>query len=245
MKKIVEVINLNLFLNGQQILENINLSIEEGDFLAIIGPNGGGKTSLLKCVLGFLKASSGEINLFGKRLSNFKDWHKIGYVPQRSIDYYIKLNPLTVKEFLELPARVYRQKLDYHRLMDLIHLFGLRDLLSYKLSQLSFGQIQRAQIVQALSLSPEILFLDEPTVGLDFMNQKALYDLLNQFTLEGLTVVVVTHETWLLHKGIMKVACLNRRLYFHGKHEDFCALALSSPEMGISSDYHLISHSHW
>ncbi|MCC6048493.1 MAG: metal ABC transporter ATP-binding protein [Thermodesulfobacterium sp.] len=244
MRRIVEVKGLNLSFNGVKILEDIDLTIEKGDFLAIIGPNGGGKTTLLKCILGFLKPQTGEIKLFGKPIESFRAWEKIGYVPQRSKDYHIKLNPLTVEEFIALPSKLYGVKLNKDKLAKLVKVFGLEDLLTKRLADLSFGQVQRAQIVQALALEPEVLFLDEPTVGLDFMRQKNFYELLTEFNRQGLTIVVITHETWLLHSGISKVACLNRRLYYHGVHEEFCQLAGLAKE-GTFPDFHLIGHEHW
>jgi len=244
LRRIVEVGGLNLSFNGVKILEDIVLTIEKGDFLAIIGPNGGGKTTLLKCILGFLKPQTGEIKLFGKPIESFREWEKIGYVPQRSKDYHIKLNPLTVEEFIALPSKLYGVKLNQDRLSELSKVFSLEDLLAKRLANLSFGQVQRVQIVQALALEPEVLFLDEPTVGLDFMRQKNFYELLTEFNRLGLTIVVITHETWLLHIGISKVACLNRILYYHGVHEEFCQLAGPAKE-GTFPEFHIISHDHW
>jgi len=244
LKRIVEVKGLNLSFNGVKILEDVDLIIEKGDFLAIIGPNGGGKTTLLKCILGFLKPQTGEVKIFGEPIESFRNWAKIGYVPQRSKDYHLKLNPLTVEEFIALPSKLYGVKLNQNKLAELIKIFGLSELLSKRLANLSFGQVQRAQIVQALALEPEVVFLDEPTVGLDFMRQKNFYELLTEFNRQGLTIVVITHETWLLHRGISKVACLNRRLYYHGIHEEFCQLAGLAKE-GTFPDFHLLGHEHW
>ena len=242
--KIVEVKGLTFSFNGVKVLEEIDLTIEKGDFLAIIGPNGGGKTTLLKCILGFLRPQEGDIKLFGVPINSFKEWYKIGYVLQRDKDYHLNLNPLTVKEFILLPSSLYNKEVNQKRLNELIEVFGLSDLLSKKLAHLSFGQIQRAQIVQALALEPEILFLDEPTVGLDFMRQKNFYELMREFNHRGLTIVIITHETWLLHKNITKVACLNRKLYYHGHHDEFCQLAGFS-EKDVIPDFHVLGHDHW
>jgi ABC-type Mn/Zn transport systems, ATPase component len=96
---IIEVQNLCFSYEDHLILENINLKVEKGDFLALIGPNGGGKTTLAKCILGFLTPSKGKIFLWGGEIKNFKDWHKIGYVPQRAGDLIDSLTPLLLKSF--------------------------------------------------------------------------------------------------------------------------------------------------
>jgi len=140
LRRIVEVKGLNLSFNGVKILEDIDLTIEKGDFLAIIGPNGGGKTTLLKCILGFLKPQTGEIKLFGKPIESFREWEKIGYVPQRSKDYHIKLNPLTVEEFIALPSKLYGVKLNQDRLAKLTKVFGLEDLLTKNLPIFLLGR---------------------------------------------------------------------------------------------------------
>lgn len=229
-------------MDGKTLLEDINLEVERGDFLAIIGPNGGGKTTFIRCLLGFLKPQRGKIYLWGKPLSEFKDWYLIGYVPQRAGRNINELFPLTLKEFLSLPSKWYKRPFERSFFEELLEIFGLKDLLDKKISQFSFGQLQRAYIARALVLKPELLILDEPSLGLDFMSQKSFYELLSNFHKKGLTIILITHETWLLTKEVNKVACLNQRLYFHGAHEEFCIFA----ERGLPGfDFHKIEHSHW
>ncbi|MGC9109124.1 MAG: metal ABC transporter ATP-binding protein [Caldimicrobium sp.] len=238
----IQVENLSFFQNGKKILEDISLEIEKGDFLAIIGPNGGGKTTLIKCLLGFIKPQKGKIYLWGKELSNFKDWHLIGYVPQRAGKDLNPMFPLTLREFLHLPALLYKKNLDENYLEELLEIFGLTELLERRITSFSFGQLQRAYIARALVLKPEVLILDEPSVGLDFISQKTFYEILSNFHKKDLTIILVTHETWLLTKEINKVACLNQKLYFHGSHEDFCIFS----EKNLASFYfHKIEHTHW
>lgn len=238
----IRIENLSLFLNGKILLEEINLEVKKGDFLAIIGPNGGGKTTLIRCLLGFLKPQKGEIYLWGKPLTQFKDWHLIGYVPQRAGKNLNQLFPLTLREFLTLPATWYKKNLDKNYFQELLEIFGLKDLLEKKICNLSFGQLQRAYIARALILKPELLILDEPSVGLDFISQKTFYEILSTFHQKGITIILVTHETWLLTKEVNKVACLNQKLYFHGAHEEFCIFA----EKGIPGfPFHKIQHTHW
>lgn len=239
---IIEIKGLYLSLNGKNILENINLQVQRGDFLALIGPNGGGKSTLIRCLLGFLKPQKGEIFLFGKELTKFRDWYKIGYLPQRAGKDINSLLPLTVKEFVFLPSKWYKISPNYEYYMYLIDLFGVKDILNKKLFQLSFGQFQRVYLVRALLLKPELIILDEPSVGLDFISQEVFYQILSTLHKEGLTIVLITHETWLISKEVSKIACLNQRLYYHGEHEEFCVLA----DRGIPGfSYHRIEHTHW
>jgi len=238
----IQIKELYLSFNGKPVLENINLEVKKGDFLAIIGPNGGGKSTLIKCILGFLKPERGEIFLWNKPLKEFRDWHLIGYVPQRAGKNLHNLYPLTLEDFLLLASKIYKRPIKREYLEVLLETFGLKDLLGKKIFHLSFGQLQRAYLVRALLLEPELLILDEPSVGLDFFSQKTFYEVLSQFHKKGLTIILVTHETWLLTKEVNKVACMNQRLYFHGSHPEFCVFA----EKGISYfDFHRIEHTHW
>lgn len=238
----IQVENLTLSFNEKPILEEINLTINQGDFLAIIGPNGGGKSTLIRCLLGFLQPQRGKITLWGEPISTFKHWYKIGYLPQRAGKELLSLNPITLKEFVLLPSKWYKKPVDTSHLKFLIETFGLEELISKKISHLSFGQLQRAYLVRALLLKPEILILDEPSVGLDFVSQEAFYQILSDFHKRGLTIILITHETWLLTREINKVACLNHRLYYHGEHEEFCVLA----KKGITDlPYHRVEHLHW
>lgn len=239
---LISVENLSLYFDSKTVLEDINLRVKKGDYLALIGPNGGGKSTLIRCILGFLKPQKGKIYLWGKENTNFKEWHRIGYVPQRAGELIGGLNPLTVREFICLPSKWYNLSVDSLHLEYLAEKFGIKALLSRKLHQLSFGQLQRAFIVRALSLKPELLILDEPSVGLDFMLQEVFYGFLSEFHRKGLTIILITHETWLISKEVNKVACLNQKLYFHGEHQEFCKLA---EENIYGFPTHVIEHSHW
>lgn len=239
---ILEVENLSYYVNGKIILENITFKVNRGDFLAIIGPNGGGKSTLIRCILGFLKPQRGKISLFGEDITKFHAWYKIGYLPQRAGKDLSSLNPLTVKEFLALPLIWYKRSIDLKYQSYLFDLFGVTAFLEKKLYQLSFGQFQRVYLVRALLLKPELVFLDEPSVGLDFISQETFYKILAELHQKGLTIILITHETWLISKEVTKVACLNQRLFYHGEHKEFCSLA----EKGIPGfEYHRIEHLHW
>ncbi len=239
---LIQVKNLFFAYNRHWVLKNISLEVKKGDFLAIIGPNGGGKSTLVKCMLGLLKPVKGEILLWKEKISRFRAWEKIGYVPQRAGELIDHLNPLTVEEFISLPQKWYSKTIKPQTKELLIDKFGMGHLLKKKLGELSYGQLQRAYIIRALILEPELLILDEPSVGLDFFSQDAFYKVLGELYQQGLTIVLVTHETWLLTKWVNKVACVNQTLFFHGSHESFCTL---STKKEFFSDYHKIEHKHW
>ncbi len=242
---IIEVKNLYFLYGNQIILEDISFKIEKGDFLALIGPNGGGKTTLIKCILNLLKPNKGKIFIWGEENRSFKNWHKIGYVPQRAGDLIDHLTPLTVKDFIFLSFKIYKDFINftnYKLINELAEKFGIKTLLNKKIGELSYGQLQRAYLIKALILNPELLLLDEPFVGLDFFSQEVFYNTLAEFHKKGLTIILVTHETWLLTKWITKVACINQKLYFHGDHESFCVQA---KYLEIFQDRHRIEHIHW
>lgn len=241
-RKMLRIESLYLSLDGKSILEDINLEIKEGDFLALIGPNGGGKSTLIRCILGFLKPNKGNIYLWDKPLETFKEWYKVGYVPQRAGQEINLMNPLTVGEFLELPFLWYKLRVDKDHLSYLCEKFGIKEHLSKKIYHLSFGQLQRVYLVRALSTKPKVLILDEPSVGLDFVSQEIFYKILSEFHQKGLTIILITHETWLITKEVNKVACLNQKLYFHGEHEDFCLFAEREVYW---FNFHKIEHCHW
>lgn len=241
---IIEVRNLYFSYYNQLILENISFQIEKGDFLALIGPNGGGKTTLIKCILNFLKPNKGKIFIWGEENKNFKKWYKIGYVPQRAGDLIDHLTPLSVKDFILSPFKWYKDlnSINFKLLNELTEKFGIKSLLNKKLGELSYGQLQRTYLIRALILNPELLILDEPSVGLDFFSQEVFYNTLAEFHQKGLTIILVTHETWLLTKWINKVACINQKLYFHGDHESFCVQA---KYLEMFQERHRIEHIHW
>lgn len=241
-KKILRVKNLSLVHGDHFILKDIDLEVSQGDFLALIGPNGGGKTTLIKCILGFIKPSRGEIYLWEKPLREFREWQRIGYVSQRAGDLVDTLTPLTVRDFITLPSKWYRCPIDKGFLKNLTEMFGLISLLDKRLNRLSYGQLQRVYIVRALVLKPQLLILDEPSVGLDFISQENFYNLLGELNERGITILLVTHETWLLTKKITQVACLNQRLFFHGDHEEFCVFAQKKE---FYTEYHRLEHTHW
>ena len=230
------------------VLMDIDLTLREGDFLAIIGPNGSGKTTLVKVALGLLKPSSGEVEIFGKPLGEFTDWRKIGYIPQKAthIDPFF---PASVEEVVAMalmsnrrPGSVVSRE-GREKIVRSLAEVGMEDFRRWPIGRLSGGQQQRVFIARALVTSPCILFLDEPTTGVDAETQASFYDMLDRLNeREGLTIVLVTHDIGIVNKHVTRVACLNQRLVYHGSHADFCRSEVFRDM--VSRGDHLISHEH-
>ena len=204
-KKIIEVCNLNF----ENVLTNISLEIFEGDFIAILGPNGGGKTTFIKLLLNILKQTSGEIE-FHENLKN-----KIGYVPQSAttvdgvfpatVDEIIKTAFVNKKSFFKEMSIEDKNYINF-----LMQNFGIMDLKSKLFVELSGGQKQRVLIVRALANKPKLLILDEPDIGLDTISQTKFIENLNIINKENKTTIIfVTHHLGIIEKYITKTFYIN------------------------------------
>jgi zinc transport system ATP-binding protein len=234
--------------DGTPVLIDVDLTIEEGDFLAVIGPNGSGKTTLVKIILGLLRPSAGQVELFGHPPAEFADRDKIGYVPQKAthIDAFF---PASVEEVVGMallaggrPARLTGREAR-ERVRRALEVVGMAEFAKASIGRLSGGQQQRIFIARALVTEPRILFLDEPTAGVDAETQTAFYDLLDRLNrTQGLTIVLVTHDIGVVNKHVNRVACVNQRLVYHGDHEGFCRSDAFRDMIGHGN--HLVSHEH-
>ncbi|MGQ9671698.1 MAG: metal ABC transporter ATP-binding protein [Candidatus Aminicenantales bacterium] len=246
-EEIVRVENVSFSYGNAQILEDVNLSIFRGDFLALLGPNGSGKTTLLKIILGLLKPTSGRIFINGCPVEDYGGWSKIGYVPQKAthIDPFF---PASVKEVVAMALVSRKEPFSRNRkdeeraLTAALRAVGMEDFKKRPIGRLSGGQQQRVFIARAIVTSPEILFLDEPTAGVDAATQEYFYDMLERLNKDrAITIVLVTHDIGIVTKHVNRVACLNQRLVYHGSHEDFCQ---SDAFKAMLASGHLVSHRH-
>ena len=213
---IVEIKDLCFAYNGQTVLENVNLNIQQGDFIAMIGPNGGGKTTLLKLMLGLLKPSKGSIRVLGDTTE--KASHHIGYVSQdvhlnrrfpiTSLDVVLMGNLGPNKRWGRSSPQDRREALDALERME-IEAFA-----DSKIGQLSGGQRQRVLIARALVTNPKVLLLDEPTASIDAKGQAEFYRLLKELN-EDITILVVSHDLVAISTYVKSVACVNKRLHYH------------------------------
>ena len=219
MQPIIKVTRLTYYYDSLPTLDNISFTVGKGDFLGIIGPNGAGKTTLFQCMLGIVGDYKGEINLFGSDIKqNKKILQKIGYVPQKkSVEQTF---PATVEEIVSLGViGMKNSRDDIDMAIDFVELGSYRD---KRIGELSEGQQQRAIIAKALVKQSELLILDEPTTGIDSASQERFYDLLTKLNKDkGITIVWSSHDMNAVERLANKVACIDRKLFFHGQSEDF------------------------
>ena len=219
--KVIELRNLYFSYNDRVILEDINLTVKKREYLALIGPNGSGKTTLVKLILGLLPPVCGEVLVFGTSLQQFKDWYRLGYVPQRAV-----LNngfPVTVRE-VAAAGRFGRVGLcrnlkreDWEAVEEALDMVGLLSLQHKPRLELSGGQQQRVFIARALAGQPDILILDEPQVGLDDRYLHDFYCLLKHLKEErGITIFIVSHDIAEIGSWADRIICLNKKVLYQG-----------------------------
>lgn len=215
-ESIISVKDISFSYGGPLALENINLDITKGEFIGLVGPNGGGKSTLLKIMLGLLIPNKGTITVCGK--SAQKGRLSIGYVPQYA--QFERDFPITVEETVLL-GRLgrtksiwgYSQK-DKQLANRALNETEIQDLKSRHLNTLSGGQFQRVLIARALVSDPEILILDEPTANIDLRVEEDIFDLLKRLN-QRATIIVVSHDIGFISEYVTRVACLNRTMLCH------------------------------
>ena len=217
---VVEIEDLWFFFNGHSVLENVNLAVTRGDFMAVIGPNGGGKTTLLKLMLGLLEPARGRLRVFG--LTPHKAAPRIGYMPQNT-----GANngmPVTVMTVV-LMGRMKRwggwfrfSREDRAAAGRCLERVGMWDHRRSRMDELSGGQRQRVFLARALAGEPELMLLDEPTANIDSQGQSELLDLFRELNKET-TIILVSHDMMVVSSYTRSVACVNRQVHFHDRPE--------------------------
>ena len=217
---IVQIRNVWFAYNGKTVLQDVSLDIQPGDFIAMIGPNGGGKTTLLKLILGLLRPDQGSIKVLGG--PSEKASHHIGYVPQ---DVHINRSfPITAIDVVLMgklgPTKRWTRNAtqDRREALDALERMEIADCANSKINALSGGQRQRVFIARALVAQPKILLLDEPTASIDARGQAEFYRLLKTLN-KDITVLVVSHDLVAISTHVKSVACVNKRLHFHDQAE--------------------------
>jgi zinc transport system ATP-binding protein len=229
-QSVVTIDGVFFFYEQKKVIDNLSFTILERDFVGLVGSNGAGKTTLLRMMVGLLKPDRGEIRLFGQPVSQFKDWDMIGYVPQKNA-----LNPLfpaTVKEVvmsgLYGKKKLFRRltKKDYQKCDDALESMGIINLANRRIGQLSGGQQQRVFLARALVNNPQLLILDEPTVGIDSETQADFFQLIRHMHQHHhITFVMVTHDmdmirTYLGREPVQ--TCGGLSFYVKHTHESEC-----------------------
>lgn len=236
---------------AKKALENISLRVPAGERLGIFGPNGGGKTTLLKLTLGLLGGHSGRIAVFGRTPARAREEGLIGYVPQR-VEAELAF-PLSVRQVVAmgvergLPPWAGLPKDRAERAERTLALVGAAEIADRPIGRLSGGQLQRVMIARALAAEPRILLLDEPTVGIDVAGQQRFAELMVQLHRElNLTLVVVSHDLRAIAAGCDRIAVLSRTLHSHvapqGLTPQLLAEVFSHDVASVLGDVHVHAH---
>jgi len=247
--KILSVEQLGFRYNSVEVLSDISFSVDAGDYIGLVGPNGSGKTTVIKIILGLLQQEKGSVTLFGTDSSAFRDRQRIGYLPQKPTHFNPHF-PATVKEIVSLglfskqrfPKRITKD--DQALIYDAMAMAEVLDISDALIGELSGGQQQRVLVARAVVNKPELLILDEPTTALDPEARenffKVLYELNRR---ENVTVILITHDIASIGKYASKLLYLDKKVVFYGSFEDFCLSENMTHYFGEFTQ-HLICHRH-
>ena len=211
----IEVKQMSYSYGGPYTLEDVSFDIASGTFCGVIGPNGGGKSSLINILLGYLQPQQGSVHLFGKNPVRTRKW--VGYVPQ-FVTFDLSM-PITVGRMVTMGRleksirRIYSRE-DVNKAKRLMASLGLEGMWESKLSDLSGGQLQKCLLARALVSEPKMLILDEPTASIDPSGETTIFDLLSQLKGE-ITIILVSHDYAYISKFTDKVICVNRKVSHH------------------------------
>ena len=216
---IIKLDHVSFCYNGHEVLKDVTFTVDPGDFLALIGPNGGGKTTLLKLMLGLLKPEQGHIRVLGGRPGTVS--RQIGYVPQDihiNKDFPISVKDVTLMGCLRKHHRLGFDKKDHKAAQKALEAMEMWHLRNSRMKELSGGQRQRVFIARALATDPAILFLDEPTASIDTPGQTRFYEMLKNLN-QDVSIVLASHDVMLLSSYVKSVACVNQLVYYHDDAE--------------------------
>ncbi len=220
MDNIIEIKDLHVYYNNQCVLSNINLDIKQNDFIGLIGPNGAGKSTLLKVILGLVKPVYGKVQIFGRSPGNVRG--RVGYVPQHI--NFNKSFPISVVEVVSM-GRINKisgifknySRADLQMADKILQKLDIYNLRNRQIGQLSGGELQRVLIARALAAEPEILLLDEPTASVDAGSKSQIYSILKSLNDDNMSIILVTHDIGVISSYVKTIACLNVKMYYHGK----------------------------
>ncbi len=223
---ILELQDISFSYATDEVIKDVSLSIHKGDYVGLIGPNGGGKSTLLKIMLGLLRPQKGIVKIFNQDINHFKDWQKIGYVAQRN--FFDASFPATVEEVVmmgrygKLGFFHFPNKIDQKKVHQALQQVEMTEFKNRSIGDLSGGQQQRVFIARALVTEPEMIFLDEPTAGVDAKTQKQFYALLEKLNKQlNLTLIFISHELDILAHQATELGYINRTLDYFGDPKEF------------------------
>lgn len=245
---VIEVENLTVRRGNAVTVSNANFKVYRGDYVGVVGPNGGGKTTLIQAILGLIPAEKGRVKIFGKDINEFSAWERIAYVPQHASNFD-DFFPLTVRELVAL-GRTGRHNLgrklraeDWKHVDEALAFLEIAHLADSRIGKLSGGQKQRVFIARAIVRNPDILILDEPISGVDPVVQERFYKILSDLNLKkGTTIIIVSHDLSVVFCRMSKVICVNMKVYSCDVNE------ATDPEKILRNVYgehfHFVFHKH-
>jgi len=245
---ILEVKNLDVVRSGSLVIQDASFAINSGDYVGLVGPNGGGKTTLILSILNFLPRIRGIVRLFGQDIDRFSSWEKIAYISQSATSFDNQF-PLTVRELVALGCirrgnigRRFKRE-DWEAVDESIGFMGLTDVADKRIGQLSGGQKQRIFVAKALARKPEMILLDEPVVGVDSATQEKFYKKLSDLnSRKGTTILIATHDLTSVFCRMSKVICVNRQVNMSRITEDLDPNLLLRKTYG--EHFHFVFHRH-
>ncbi len=213
--------NLSVYYGQTPAITGVCLDVHDGEYLGIIGPNGGGKSTLLKAILGLVPISTGTVQIYGDNIN--KNRALVGYVPQ-----FVELNrkfPISLFEVV-LTGRLKKGLTPFYKFSTkdkeaaytLLEKVGIASLANRQIAELSGGEFQKMLVARALAASPRLLLLDEPTASVDAASREQIYSLLSELN-KNMTIILVTHDLLAVSSQVYSLACLNGHLVYHGEPE--------------------------
>ena len=229
---VIELDHVSFSYQEQKVISDFSFRVRERDFVGVIGSNGAGKTTLLRMMVGLLQPTEGQIRLFGEPIRRFRDWERIGYVPQKNA--FNPLFPATVREVVL--SGLYNNKKLFHRIGreeqrkcdDALEVMRISEIQDKRIGQLSGGQQQRVFLARALVNKPDLLVLDEPTVGIDAQTQADFFELIfHMHAHHHMTFLMVSHDIGMIEGKLgqePREHCGAIKFYVRHSHEQDCAI---------------------
>lgn len=235
---VIELDNVSFSYSRVPVLQNVTFSVDQKEFLAVIGPNGGGKSTLVKLMLGLLKPDSGQIRVFGKPPGKVSSC--FGYVPQNVASN--RSFPISVLDVVIMGRPRHHQiprtrEKDRQAAEHALELLGMIEYRNRRIDDLSGGQRERVFIARAMTAEPDILILDEPTASVDTSGRTELYEILRELN-RTKTIIVVSHDLMVMSSYVTAVACVNQEVYYHDQGE----ITEDMLDMGYQCPVELIAH---
>lgn len=250
MSEIITVKNVSHRYDQHLVLNDISFSVKKGSFVGLIGPNGSGKTTLIKLILGIEKLQKGTIEAFGKPIQKFKNKGQISFVSQKA-NSFNRGFPATVKEVVSMGINSHNRSLlksnkkDKELIEKALNEVNMLDYIDRNIGELSGGQQQRVFIARAIVSQPELLILDEPTVGIDTENVEQFYQLLSRLNKElNITLILVSHDIGVITTHVNDLLCLNKTIHYHGDPAGFEKMSDEERSKLYGHHIHTIIHDH-